>query len=132
MTQLENKVRFVHNVESPQQHIPRFTIAYHRDAERIIFAWTELYYADEYVRKTGRQVAEGRLMKFAESLLISDCGYDDDEKLGVIDCEFMMGDFDNVLADHMRDGMDLMSFKHAYISKVLFQRVIGVINTRTY
>lgn len=136
MTQLKNKIRFVHhNVTGSGE--TSFTAAYHRDESYVFFAWTELYHKDEYVKQIGREVSTTLLMSslvdiqncieehnetIVEPMVLSD------RYVGIIPVEHFKHIVSNVITDNELDKMDLMSFKHAFVSHVvrlLIQSKIG-------
>jgi len=132
MTQLANKIRFIHQQQATKT-TPRLTIAYHRDADKIVFAWAELYHTDEYVKEIGRQVAEGRLRQNLQEIL-------ENSNISKVNAEYRVGViaktdaidyfFDDVLADHVREKMTLMDLKHSYTSQMVLHAVTTGIEFR--
>jgi hypothetical protein len=128
-----NKIRFVHG--NHEMEGPRFTIAYHRDENFVIFAFTNLYFADQYVRSEGRRVSEQNLLnafeqnfKLKNSLKLMQ----QDKEVGFFNPTYRIGglyleafedDLSSILADHVVSQLNLMDLKHSYISSKLFDLV---------
>lgn len=120
MIQLTNKIRFIHNSGDTYSYHPRFTVAYHRDADRIVFAWTEVYHKDNYDKAIGRQVSTNRLIQNLEDLMgETHAGIDDKTKTGVIFIADILPLVSDILAHTVLNNLDLMSFKHSFISGVI-------------
>jgi hypothetical protein len=137
-----NKIRFVHGNHDFSG--PRFTIAYHRDASYLLFAFTNLYHTDEYVKSEGRTVSGNRLLQAFESdFLFDDTAaiyndgvevgfFSEKQKVGGLRIEAFHGDLTSILASHFTEGMTLMDLKHSYVSEQLFKFVNGYNNASTY
>jgi len=147
--QLSNKIRFVHG-NHDDIFFPRFTIAYHRDEDQIVFAWTNLYHTDLYVKSEGRNVASTRLLSAIQNGLgdinshvafdmtpisngTSVVGYGNDKaKVGVLPASNFKHILSDMISDHVLDEMTLMDFKHAFISNVLFEIIHDTNKAATY
>jgi len=132
MIKLPNEIRFVHgNHEVPG--LPRFTIAYHRDAHRVMFAWVELFHKDKYEKAVGREQSETRLVQNLEFLMtapVSDAW--DKQKIGVIQVTALHTALSSVIADHVLSSMSFMDVKHSFISDKLAEIVVDSIQARQY
>jgi hypothetical protein len=129
-----NKIRFVHG-NHQDANVPKFTVAYHRDEGHVLFAFTNLFHKDEYVRADGRKVSEDRLLAaFAKDFLFEDTRtvvidgieagfFSEKEKVGALTMGAFKGVLSSVIADHVLDGMNLMDLKHSFVSERLFSFV---------
>ena len=137
-----NKIRFVHGNHDLSG--PQFTIAYHRDAVQLMFAFTNLYHKDEYVRAEGRKVSEARLNSaFDQDFLFDDTkslvyngvvvGFlSEKQKIGGLFIQAFRDDLSSIVADHIGDSLTLMDLKHSYIGQKLYQFVYEYNAAQTY
>lgn len=138
----ENKIRFVHG--NHDLNGPQFTIAYHRDAVHLMFAFTNLFHKDEYVRAEGRKVSEARLLSaFDQDFLFDDTQqllfngnhvgfFSKNHKVGGLTLRAFQDDLSSIVADHISDSMTLMDLKHSYVGQKLFQFVYEYNAVQTY
>lgn len=121
-------VRYVHANEG--EH--RFTVAYVRNEQWLLFGVAIVNPKDEYVKSIGRDVSTERLKKvigYFDNIpendnispasfcaLPSDMGgYND------VSTIYEISQLDNVIADHVK--LSMMDFKHAFLSAVLVRVV---------
>lgn len=137
-----NKIRFVHGNHNLQS--PRFTIAYHRDEAIILFAFTNVFHKDDYVRSQGRDVSTARLMQAYETdfaldgksrdLYFGDIRvgfFNETHKVGGMTIEAFKPELTAVLADHITDKLTPMDLKHSYVAQRLASFVFDYNQTNT-
>lgn len=128
MTQMQNKIRYVHEHAitpvSQNSKFGAYTVAYHRCEDGVVFAYALCNRKDEFVKSVGREIADYRLeanyaLLHNEMVRTNDFGFNPHYHVGFISSDAIRhhNDVTNMIADHV--DMSAMDYKHSFISNVL-------------
>ena len=122
-------IRYVHT-QNPffDKRYRGYTIAYYRECHFLYFGYTKCLKNDPYVKETGRVYSTRALEDFLEQIEESEIDgttftpvntgtmhMDEVKKSGPFSSVY----YSNVFADHLIDDLNMMDFKHSFLSAVL-------------
>ena len=121
-----NNIRYVHNPRVVHKKYNGFTIAYTRDETKLIYGYTLCIAADTYEKSIGRIHATRELENYIKTGTGSGGILVPDDVRNYIRAYHQ--DMLFILADQCVEELNMMDFKHAFISA----KLNSIVNKRLY
>lgn len=139
-TEETRNIRFVHAtnlLDTTRCPYSGITIAYERKGSYVAFAYGMCMKEDNYVKEFGRELTKGKLEKLLNEsggyMFHSPTGINKRARVGVVSEDSFknaMAELD-IFSDQCIENMDMFSFKHSAISRMLIDFIYNYdINTR--